>query len=75
VSCFLWNEGTVYRLALIAQLVFYVVGLVGWLLPVSREIGMVRMVFFFQLVNVALAEAFIKLVKGDRIYVWKPSQR
>ena len=75
VSCFLWSEGAIYRLAMIAQLVFYAVGLIGWLLPVSREIGLVRMVFFFQLVNVALAEAFIKLVRGDRIYVWKPSQR
>lgn len=75
VSFLLWNDGAVYRIALLAQLGFYGVGLTGWLIPSTREVGLVRMVYFFLLVNVALAEAFIKLLRGERIYVWKPSQR
>ena len=75
VSFLLWNDGAVYRIALLAQLGFYGVGLIGWLIPSTREFGLVRMVYFFLLVNVALAEAFIKLLRGERIYVWKPSQR
>ncbi len=75
VSFLLWNDGAVYRIALLAQLGFYGVGLIGWLIPSTREVGLVRMVYFFLLVNVALAEAFIKLLRGERIYVWKPSQR
>lgn len=75
VSLLLWNQGAIYRLALVAQLLFYVVGLIGWLVPASREFGPIRIIFFFLQVNVALAEAFIKLIRGDRIYVWKPSER
>lgn len=75
VSFLLWNHGPVYRFALFAQLGFYTVGLLGAMIPSLREFGPVRMIYFFLLVNIALAEALIKLIKGDRIYVWKPSQR
>ena len=75
VSFCLWDAGAIYRLALIAQLAFYGTGLIGWLLPVSRDLGSVRIIYFFLQVNIALAEALIKLVKGERITVWKPSQR
>ncbi len=75
VSFSLWDAGVIYRLALFAQLAFYAAGLVGWLVPESREFGPIRIIYFFLQVNIALAEAVIKLVKGERIYVWKPSQR
>lgn len=75
VSCMLWKEGGIYRLAVLFQLAFYGAGLAGWMWQSARNWGPTRIVFFFLQVNIALAESFIKLVKGDRIYVWKPSQR
>lgn len=75
LSFCLWGEGLIYRLALIAQLMFYGAGLVGWIVPSSRSIGPIRIIFFFLQVNIALAQSLVKLLRGERIYVWKPSQR
>ncbi len=51
VSFLLWNHGPVYRFALLAQLGFYTVGLLGSLIPPFREFGPVRMIYFFLLVT------------------------
>lgn len=75
VSICLRDAGFVYQLALGGQLLFYAAGLIGWLLPGSRALGPIRIIFFFLQVNIALAHALLKLLKGERIYVWKPSQR
>lgn len=74
-SLMLWQQGPVYALALGVQLVFYGLGLLAWLVPATRAFGPLRIVFFFLQVNVALAEAFVKLLSGERMYVWQPSRR
>jgi cellulose synthase/poly-beta-1,6-N-acetylglucosamine synthase-like glycosyltransferase len=75
VSFCLVDAGFIYRLALVAQLAFYAVAIIGWLFPASRKVGPTQIIFFVMQVNVALAHSLVKLLKGERIYVWKPSER
>ena len=74
-SVVLHQQGLIYQLALWAQLIFYGLGLLAWAVPIVRAVGPVRIIFFFLQVNLALAEALVKLLSGERMYVWQPSQR
>jgi cellulose synthase/poly-beta-1,6-N-acetylglucosamine synthase-like glycosyltransferase len=74
-SVALWQQGWIYQVALILQVAFYGAGLFSWLCSPVRSFGPLRIVFFFLQVNLALAQAFLKLISGKRIYVWQPSER
>jgi hypothetical protein len=74
-SVALWQQGWIYQVALILQVAFYGAGLLSWLCSPVRSFGPLRIVFFFLQVNLALAQAFLKLISGKRIYVWQPSER
>jgi len=69
------GQGVIYMLALVAQLVFYVLALAGWLSPWIRENVVVRIIFFFVQTNLALAQATLMFLSGKRMTVWTPSQR
>lgn len=71
----LQGQGTIYRLALIAQLGFYTIALLGWISAKSRENAVVRLVFFFVQTNLALAQAVMLFMLGKRMTVWTPSRR
>ena len=68
-------EGGVYTLALLLQILFYAVALVAQFLPEVRRFGLVKLVYFFVQVNVALLDAAIKFMAGKRMTTWKPSAR
>lgn len=71
----LQGQGIVYTAALLAQLLFYGLGIVGWLFGAARENTAVRIVFFFIQTNLALAQATLAYLSGKRMTVWAPSQR
>lgn len=71
----LQGQGAIYRWALIAQLVFYAIALLGWISARSRENAVVRLVFFFVQTNLALAQAVMSFMLGKRMTVWTPSRR
>jgi hypothetical protein len=48
---------------------------VAHFLPNLRTIAIVKLVYFFVQVNVALLDAAIKFVAGQRMTTWKPSAR
>ncbi len=75
LSILLQGEGTIYTLALIAQLAFYAVALAGWLSSRLQRNTLVRVVFFFVQTNLALAQATILFLFGKRMTVWTPSKR
>lgn len=62
-------------LALIGQAGFYGVAVAAWLSPSLRDHGLVRVVFFFVQVNLAIAQAALQFLSGKRITTWKPSVR
>jgi hypothetical protein len=75
LTVLLQAEGGIYRAALVAQVVFYAIALLGWLSIRARENSVVRIIFFFVQTNLALAQAVTSFLFGKRMTVWAPSQR
>lgn len=75
VSASVMTEGLFYALAFIAQLAVYGVALVAQFAPELRRSGLVRLIFFFVQVHVALMDATVKFITGKRMTTWKPSAR
>ena len=75
LTLLLQSRGSIYQAALIAQLLFYGIALVGWLSMRAREYSVVRIIFFFVQTNLALAKALSSFLMGNRMTVWTPSRR
>jgi len=71
----LQGEGGIFRLALVAQLLFYGLAVVGWLSRRLRKIIFIKIIYFFVNTNIALATASLLFLFGKRISVWSPSKR
>lgn len=75
LTVLLLEQGMIYRLALIAQVLFYSLALAGWLSGRMRQFTLVRLVYFFVQTNLALAQATLAFMMGRRMTVWTPSSR
>lgn len=64
-----------YSLLFLGQLGFYGVAVVAHFLPNLQSISVVKLVYFFVQVNIALLDAAIKFIAGHRMTTWKPSAR
>lgn len=64
-----------YGLALLAQLAFYGVALLGQFKPDSRNNALVKIIYFFVQVNLAIMDSSLKFFRGNRMTTWKPSAR
>ena len=64
-----------YQLALLGQIVFYLIALFGHLSEKLRSNGLVKLIYFFVQVNIALMDSAIKYFSGARMTTWKPSAR
>lgn len=69
------SYGSIYVLALLAQLAFYGVAIAAHFNESLRENGIVRIVYFFVQSNIAIADACIQYVSGKRMTTWQPSAR
>jgi len=75
LSLLLQGQGMIYLLALIAQLVFYTLALLGWMSENMRRHTLIKIIFFFVQTNLALAQAAVSFLSGKRMTVWAPSKR
>jgi len=76
VSPFLWRDGLIYQLALLAQLTFYGSALIGLGLGRAR-LGWSKfftLPFFFCMVNTAAFVATWNVVRGRTIDRWEPQR-
>jgi cellulose synthase/poly-beta-1,6-N-acetylglucosamine synthase-like glycosyltransferase len=76
-SLFLWDDGPIYRVAVIGQLLVYGLGIIGLLLR-DRRAGRrpwFAIPSFFLLVNIASLHALWNLLSGRRIDRWQPVRR
>lgn len=69
------GEYWVADLALLAQVLFYGVVMLGYIYSPLRSITIVKIPYFFVQVNIAIAHATIQYLTGKRITVWEPSKR
>ena len=65
----------IYLLTLVAQAAFYGVALLAHVSEGTRRNAVVRIIYFFVQVNVAVADAFRRLLTGKRMTTWQPSAR
>jgi glycosyltransferase involved in cell wall biosynthesis len=75
LNLLLLGEGGIYTFSLIGQGAFYAVALAAHVRPSLREVGPLRIVYFFVQVNVAIADAMWRFLRGIRMTVWQPSAR
>ena len=64
-----------FRSVLWLQLAGYGVVLAAHLVPALRNVGPIRIGYYFVQVNVALAHAGLRFLRGERVRVWDPSVR
>lgn len=74
-SLILAPTGKIYALALVAQLLGYGLVLSAWWRPALRDIAPLRIGFYFVQVNVAMADALLRFLRGERVVTWEPSKR
>ena len=75
VTLLLLDQGVVYHVALVLQVVFYLLALAGRLSVRLREIAVIRIIFFFVQTNIALGHAAVLFLAGTRMTTWNPSRR
>ena len=65
-----------YQAALMMQVLFYVLAIIGWKGPGRLAAATVfRLPYFFCLVNWAALVAWIRFFRGVRLEIWEPSKR
>ena len=65
------SGSTFYTAMLVGQVAFYVAAIAGlW-----SDLRILRMPFFLLLANLAVLAAWFRYICGDRMIVWKPSER
>lgn len=76
-SPFLWGRGWFYQLALLGQLAFYGLAVLGLLLAGTRigRLKIVTLPFYFCMVYLAAALATWNLMRGRRITSWQPRRQ
>ena len=74
-SLALVGQGPIYLGALVAQLAGYGLALLGWVSRPARTNGLIRLAFYFCQVNLAMADALLRFLKGERVVTWEPSKR
>jgi cellulose synthase/poly-beta-1,6-N-acetylglucosamine synthase-like glycosyltransferase len=76
VTPFLWGAGLIYQLALVAQLFFYLVALIGAVLEFSRlkKPKILALPFFMVMVYLAAAVATWNILRGRTINRWDPQR-
>ncbi len=75
LSALVARDGFIYGLAFVGQLLFYGLAIFAHFLPSLRDISVVKIIYFFVQVNVALLDASVKFLSGKRMTTWKPSAR
>jgi glycosyltransferase involved in cell wall biosynthesis len=64
-----------FALLLAVQLAGYALVVAAWRFPALRKVALVRIGYYFVLVNVAMADALVRFLRGERIVTWNPSRR
>lgn len=71
----IYPKGGVYPLILYAQVVFYFLVIIAYVIPLLRNNVFCKIPFFFIQVNLAIAHATILFLLGKRMVTWTPSKR
>jgi len=74
-NLFLWDNGTIYRILLVLQIVFYLSALVGWLFElIGPKINFFHIPYYFCMVNLAALVGWFKYLTGQKEVVWETAR-
>lgn len=74
LNAMLWSAGSIYRIALVAQVLFYTIAAVGFVLRNTR-LGSYKIFFvpyYFCQANLAAALGVLNLLRHRRVSLWEP---
>ncbi|QWV91835.1 glycosyltransferase family 2 protein [Geomonas oryzisoli] len=64
-----------YLSLFLLQAVFYLLALAGWKSPSLTRTLAVKLPLYFATVNLAIAVAWVRYLRGNRLVMWTPSER
>jgi len=64
-----------YKYTFIIQCLFYMLALLGNILESARRNSLVKIIYFFVQVNIAIFHSGIMFLLGKRVTLWEPSKR
>jgi len=74
-NCFLWNAGVFYRVALVAQVLFHLAGILPrGHRPLLRLLPF-KVATFFMTGNLSTLKSWFLYCYGERFVIWEPSKR
>lgn len=69
------TQSMLYQMLLAGQVLFYVMAAVyAWCQWIPKS-NLLRLPSFFVLVNLSILDAWIRYMRGDRVFRWEPSKR
>jgi hypothetical protein len=74
-NAFLLAEGLLYKELFAVHLAVYGIATLGYFFPEWQRLNLIRIVYFFVMVNLAIAIAWYKYLVGERYILWEPSKR
>jgi hypothetical protein len=70
------HEGFVFDYLLLAQTVFYLLALAGWVfVGLGRRMGILGVPFYFVFMNLCLIKGFFNHIRGRQTILWERSMR
>ncbi|VAW53039.1 hypothetical protein MNBD_GAMMA07-1427 [hydrothermal vent metagenome] len=74
-SLSIMSEHWIYMLAVMLQLIFYTLVIIGFISKKARQSAIIKIPYFFMQVNAAITHATLQFLIGKRVTVWQPSKR
>lgn len=76
LNIFLWNSHFVYQLFMVAQVLFYLAALLGYVLENKRiRLKLLFIPFYFCMMNYAVVLGLIRFINNSQKGVWEKSER
>lgn len=67
------SYGNIYIIIFLLQNLFYLGALLGWIIEKrGTKSGILYIPFYFCLINIAAAQAFIMMLRGSKMIIWEP---
>lgn len=76
LNLFLLDKGIVYIFLFVAQVIFYILALIGWYLQSKKiKAKLLFVPFYFTMMNYAVFAGFLRWLKGTQKATWERAQR
>ncbi|WP_136514445.1 glycosyltransferase family 2 protein [Geomonas edaphica] len=75
INAFLAPFSPLYLFLFLLQCSFYLLAVAGWKSPIMARRLAVKLPLYFAMVNLAIAVAWVRYLRGNRLVMWTPSER